>query len=160
MSTKTAVSYIVHDDNYYLVPSIASFREGGDVFVFVSRIPWHEQPGDWQHTVQIAEEAGATVVLGDWASELGHSQATRDYLLDHGYTHTFIPDGDEGIGLQGESDPTQNCPRRPPRIHEGNSKHNTAESPCEHMVDKQRILPKRWVVEQLSGNERSFGMFS
>ena len=141
MAKKTAVSYIVHDDNYYLAPSIASFREGGDVFVFVSRVPWHEQPGDWQHTVQIAEAAGATVVLGDWASELEHRQATRDSLLEQGYIRTFTQDGDEGIGLKGESDPTQNCPRRLPRIHEGNSTHNTAESPYERKVDMRNIPP-------------------
>ena len=40
------------------------------MFAFVSRIPWHDTPGDWQTAAQVAE--GATVVLSEWHSELKH----------------------------------------------------------------------------------------
>ena len=41
--------------------------------------------------------ATATVVIGDWPSELEHREAAYSHLQDHGYTHALIPDGDEII---------------------------------------------------------------
>jgi len=49
--SKFALASIAHDDWYYLASSLASFAEAGDTFVFVSRIPWHGQAGNWQKTV-------------------------------------------------------------------------------------------------------------
>ena len=94
---KLAVCYIVHDDACYLAPSIGSFAEAGDVFVFVSRVPWHDQPGNWEAAAQNATDAGALVIVDDWTSELAHRQAARQELLARGYTHALIPDGDEII---------------------------------------------------------------
>ena len=94
---RVATAFILHDDAYYLAPSIQSFQEAGEVFAFVSRVPWHDQPGDWEAAAQIAQEAGAEVVLGDWRSELEHRQFALSYLREKGYTHTLIPDGDEII---------------------------------------------------------------
>ena len=98
MSTlKIAVCYMVHDDTYYLAQSIASFQEAGDTFVFVSQTPWHDQPGDWEATAELARHTGATVVYGEWRSEVEHRQAVLQHLRDNGFTHSFLPDGDEII---------------------------------------------------------------
>ena len=87
--------YVVHDDTYYLAESIASFKPAGDVFVFVSRLPWSGEPGDWEATAKIAGEAGAEVILGDWAPEDTHRQAALEELRQRGYSHAITPDGDE-----------------------------------------------------------------
>ena len=92
-----AVCYCVHDDAYYLAQSIASYKSAGKVFAFVSRIPWHGEPGGWEETARIAEEAGATVVLGDWPGEDLHRQSSLDHLRSLGFTHALTPDGDEII---------------------------------------------------------------
>jgi len=96
-AVRIAVCYCVHDDSYYLAESIASFRAAGETFVFVSRVPWHGAPGDWQQTEVIAREAGVEIVLGDWADETDHRRSSMRYLVEQGYTHAFIPDGDEII---------------------------------------------------------------
>lgn len=95
--SKLAVCYIVHDDMFYLASSIASFQEAGEVFVFVSRVPWHDQPGDWQAAAQTARDASAEVIEGEWTSELAHRQEALQALREKGYTHALIPDGDEII---------------------------------------------------------------
>ena len=97
MMPQVAIAFILHDDASYLVPSIQSFREAGEVFAFVSRVPWHDQPGDWEAAARVAQEAGAEVVLGDWHSEVEHRQFALAYLREKGYTHALIPDGDEII---------------------------------------------------------------
>src|SRR5258708_6123849 len=89
--------YILHDDDYYLAESIASFQSAGKAIVFVSCVPWNDQPGDWESAAETARSAGAEVVLGDWTSELSHRQAAFQWLVEKGYTHAFIPDGDEII---------------------------------------------------------------
>ena len=94
---KVVVCYCVHDDSYYLAQSIASFLTVGPVFVFVSRLPWHDQPGDWEAAAAVAREAGAEVIFGEWTSELTHRQAAFAWLAEQGHTHTLIPDGDEII---------------------------------------------------------------
>ena len=100
MSAKrVAVCMCVHDDACYLGESITSFAAAGEVFAFVSRVPWHDQPGDWEAAAEVARNAGAKVVLGEWRSELEHRQAARAYLLDKRYTHALIPDRSEGTRL-------------------------------------------------------------
>ena len=93
----SCVCYILHDDASYLAASIQSFQEAGKVFAFVSRVHWHDQPGDWQAAAQVAQDAGAEVVLGEWRSELEHRQFALACLREQGYTHALIPDGDEII---------------------------------------------------------------
>jgi hypothetical protein len=61
-------SYILHDDAYYIAESIASFQAVGKAIAFVSRVPWNDQPGDWESAAETAKSAGAEVVLGDWTS--------------------------------------------------------------------------------------------
>ena len=82
MKTKSkslCICYILHDDASYLAASIHSFQAAGKVFAFISRVPWHDQPGDWQTAAQIAQDAGAEVVLGEWRSELEHRQFALAY---------------------------------------------------------------------------------
>ncbi|RYG33821.1 glycosyltransferase [bacterium] len=92
-----AVAYCAHDDHWLLEPSIMSFKRGGDVYVFVSRMPWNGEAGEWQRTVELAESAGATVILGDWPTEILHREAARQRLIERGYVYAFLPDSDEVI---------------------------------------------------------------
>ncbi len=94
---KRAVAYCVHDDHYYLDCSLNSFRPAGPAFVFVSNSPWHMEPGNWQKSVEAAELAGATVVIGEWTSELDQRKAALAHLESLGFQYAFIPDGDEVI---------------------------------------------------------------
>ncbi len=92
---RLACAYILHDDYWYLAESITSVRRAGPVFCFVSRVPWADEPGDWEQTARIATDAGAEVVLGEWRSELDHRLGAVDALKERGFTHALIPDGDE-----------------------------------------------------------------
>ncbi len=95
---KLAVSYCLHDDIDFLAASIESFAgSGADLVGFVSRVPWHGESGDWSGAVAIIEAAGGTVVEGEWRSEDEHRRAALAWLIEHGYTHSLIPDGDEII---------------------------------------------------------------
>src|SRR5437588_685656 len=78
--SRIAVCYILHDDASYLAASIASFKPAGDVFAFVSKLPWNGEPGDWERAERVARDAGAEVVVGEWATELEHRQAALAYL--------------------------------------------------------------------------------
>ncbi len=89
MMSRIASCYMVHDDNYYLAESIASFRSAGEVFAFVSRVPWHDQPGDWEGAAEIARGAGAELVLGDWTSELEHRKAAFAWLGSRVGLHVY-----------------------------------------------------------------------
>src|SRR5579862_8627864 len=94
---RIGVAYILHDDAWYLSDSIGSFREAGSVFAFVSKTPWHDASGDWEHAAEVAREAGAEVLLGEWRSELEHRLAVQAALLERGFDWALIPDGDEII---------------------------------------------------------------
>lgn len=97
MSQKTALAMIVHDDCCFLSAALKSSEEVGDRLVFVSSEPWHGEPGDWQKSVMIAAEAGATVIEGVWRSEEEHRAAAFRHLKDLGFTYALIPDSDEVI---------------------------------------------------------------
>jgi len=75
-------SLVLHDDRAFLARAVASAREAGPVFAFVSRVPWHGAAGDWEQAARIAEEAGAEVVLGDWPSEEEHRRFALAYLAE------------------------------------------------------------------------------
>jgi GT2 family glycosyltransferase len=92
---KIAAFYCVHDDAYYLAQSIATVSAAGPVFVFVSKRPWNDQPGDWEHAAAVGRGAGAEVVVLEWDEELAHRDAARQWLADHDFTHGIMPDGDE-----------------------------------------------------------------
>src|SRR5579862_7885021 len=97
-ASKLAVAYILHDDAWYLADSIESFRTAGPVYAFVSRVPWHDQPGDWEHAAEVARQAGAEVVLGEWRSELEHRLAAFAYILGLADKET----GRQGDGESGD----------------------------------------------------------
>ncbi len=104
-SARLAVAYCLHDDDAFLAASIASFKSAGRVFAFVSKVPWHDEgaeyePGDWERTARIARDAGAEVIVGEWASESEHRQSSMAWLLENCFTHALIPDGDEIIEPQ------------------------------------------------------------
>jgi glycosyltransferase involved in cell wall biosynthesis len=93
---KLAAGLILHDDDFYLSQTIETL---GDIpcVAFVSKTPWHGSVGDWERAARTAQEAGATVVLGEWGDELSQREAASAHLLTLGYTHALIPDGDELI---------------------------------------------------------------
>jgi len=95
MPVHIAVAYVIHDDHWFLAHSIRSFSAAGDVFVFASSVPWNGQPGDWRRCVEIAEGEGATVIVGEWSTELEHRSYALEWLKEHGYSHALIPDSDE-----------------------------------------------------------------
>lgn len=94
---RIAAAFLIHDDNEFLEVALKSFEMGTDRFVFVSRVPWAGDGGDWQRTVAISEAAGCKVVTGDWSSERDHRKAAYSHLKSLGFTHALIPDGDEVI---------------------------------------------------------------
>lgn len=96
-TSKVTALLIAHDDHWYLDATIQALRGRVPAYVFVNRIPFFGDPGDWQRTAKVAEEAGATVVVGEWHGEIEHRKAAGDHLLSLGFTHALLPDGDELI---------------------------------------------------------------
>lgn len=95
--SKIAVALCAHDDHWFLRPTLESFAPAGPCLVYVSRVPWSGLPGDWERVARLAQDAGAQVVLGDWASENEHRKAAYDDLIRRGYTWALVPDGDEVV---------------------------------------------------------------
>ena len=85
----------VHDDSSFLAEAIAAVKSVGPVFCFVSRRAWNGSDGRWEPVVQIAEAAGAIVILGDWPDESLHRRTALAEMKSRGYRHILIPDGDE-----------------------------------------------------------------
>lgn len=92
---KIVVTFISHDDAFYLTESLQAFQDRVPSFVFVNKIPFFGEAGDWQRTLEVAEAAGATVVVGEWHGEIEHRTAAGEHLLSLGYTHALLPDGNE-----------------------------------------------------------------
>ena len=97
MTPLIASLLITHDDHFYLAETIQVLQGRAPSFVFVNRLPFHSAVGDWQKATQIAEQAGATVIVGEWHGEIEHRAAAGEHLLSLGYTHALLPDGDEII---------------------------------------------------------------
>src|SRR6266545_2883526 len=97
MTTRVCTCCILHDDSYYLRESIGRIGSTAPVHCFVSTVAWHACSGRWKDAVQLLRELGANVVMGEWHSEIEHRCATQEWLLEQGFTHAFIPDGDEII---------------------------------------------------------------
>ena len=91
------IFFVLHDDHYYLTRGLQDFQRSLPSFVFVNKLPFFGEAGDWQRTAEMAEAAGATVVIGEWHGEIEHRQAAGEHLLSLGYTHALLPDGDEII---------------------------------------------------------------
>lgn len=116
---KIVTALISHDDAFYLAETIrcleqfvstASIATSSDsesssqsplsLFLFLSRLPWHSKPGDWQSVAEAAESLGLTTIVGDWSNELAQRQAAIEHLKSLGFTHALIPDTDEIIEPQ------------------------------------------------------------
>jgi GT2 family glycosyltransferase/Tfp pilus assembly protein PilF len=95
--SKLAVAVCVHDDVEHLGAALSSFKSIEGRFVFVSKIPWHGEAGDWKSASAIAAAQDFEVVQGDWESEHEHRAFAYSYLIEKGFTHALIPDGDEII---------------------------------------------------------------
>lgn len=93
---KIAAVFCVHDDHWFLEESIRSFDKV-PCYVFVSKLPWKGEEGDYKASVKAAKAAGAEVVLGSWAPEDPHRDSALDHMCSKGFTHVLIPDGDELI---------------------------------------------------------------
>lgn len=91
------VCYCLHDDHWHLDLSMRSFAAAGPVIAFVSKLAWDGSPGEWRRCAELAEAAGAEVVLGEWPKEELHRQASLQELRRRGYTFVLTPDGDEVI---------------------------------------------------------------
>jgi len=63
----------------------------------VSRLAWDGSPGEFEPCVKLAEECGATVVVGDWPNEELHRKSAYADLKERGFRYAFTVDGDEVI---------------------------------------------------------------
>lgn len=93
--SKFAVVIHVHDDHWYLGPTIDCWAQAGPVFCFISSKAWDGTVGSWQSSEQIALESGATVVIGEWSSEDEQREAGYNHLRELGFLYALTPDGDE-----------------------------------------------------------------
>ncbi len=95
--SRTAVCCCVHDDHEFLTEALRSFEDAGPCYVFVSRLSWNDDEGDWKRAADLARLAGATVVEGEWCSEAAHRAGALAHLSLQGHEFALIPDGDEII---------------------------------------------------------------
>ena len=95
--TQVPVCYCVHDDYWFLDSSIRSWNSAGPVYVFVSRLAWNGEPGDWERCATVARDAGAAVIVGDWPDEDLHRRAAHQHMRSQGHDVVFTPDGDEVV---------------------------------------------------------------
>lgn len=79
--------FIAHNNHQYFIESLQAFERKVPSFIFVNKLPFFGEAGNWQHTAKVAEAAGATVVVGEWHGEIEHRTAAREHLLALGYTH-------------------------------------------------------------------------
>lgn len=86
---------VVHDDHWFLDAAIASLKGKVPAYVFVNKLPFFGEPGDWSKVKEVAEKAGATVILGQWQGEAGQRNGAAEHLQELGFTHALILDGDE-----------------------------------------------------------------
>ncbi len=72
----------------------------GPVFVCVSRLAFDGSTGPYERTVEVAEETGATVILGDYPSESLHRQTGMEEVRKRGFRFCIIPDSDEVVSSE------------------------------------------------------------
>lgn len=89
-----AVVMCVHDDCLYLEHALSSCGLLPKL-VFVSKLSWNGEPGDWEFSKRIAESCGAKVIVGEWTSELEHRKAAYQEARKRGYRYALILDSDE-----------------------------------------------------------------
>lgn len=86
---------IVHDDVTYLPAMLEALGPEIPATVFVNRQPWHGPSGNWQMAQMLAEQCGAEVILGDWADETAHREASLEWARAQGIMNLLLPDTDE-----------------------------------------------------------------
>ncbi|MFI5387446.1 MAG: glycosyltransferase [Fimbriimonadales bacterium] len=91
------VCYCLHDDYCYLDLSMRSFAGASPIVAFVSKLAWDGTAGEWSRCAELAEAAGAEIVLGEWPNEELHRQSAYAELAKRGHSFVFTPDGDEII---------------------------------------------------------------
>jgi len=77
--------------------SIRSAAPLGPVHVFVSRSPWHGDPGDWRAAVRCAQGAGANIRIGDWPDKGHHWNAALQEMKRAGYEFLVLLGADEVV---------------------------------------------------------------
>ncbi|HLK14140.1 MAG TPA: glycosyltransferase, partial [Fimbriimonadaceae bacterium] len=96
-----ATCIVVHDDHYFLGDVIRAFAPYGPVYTPVSKRAWNGSTGCWERAAEVAEAAGAKVILCDHPDESEHRRAAlaaMREMYERGEIpgpHIFIPDGDE-----------------------------------------------------------------
>lgn len=90
----------IHDDWLYLPAAIRAASAQGPVHVFVSRLPWHGEPGDWEEAKRQSEQAGAEVHLGEWGDEASHRAAALAFAREKGIEAALVLDSDEVISKE------------------------------------------------------------
>lgn len=86
---------VCHDDATYLKPVLASLAPI-PATVFISRTAWGgESAGDWQLAASIAENSGASVIIGEWKTEQDQRNFVLDWAIDERIEALLIPDSDE-----------------------------------------------------------------
>ncbi len=88
------VALCVHDDSTFLSAALHILQDIPR-HVFIGKLSWAGDEGEWQQVQAICEEAGATVILGTWLSEEGQRKAAYDHVRKLGFTHAIIADSDE-----------------------------------------------------------------
>lgn len=94
---RLATLLCLHDDHWFLPVVLKAIVGRLDLIAFISRIPWHGEPGNWERCVEVAQSSGAKVRLGDWGSEEVHRRSAMVELEGEGYTHALLLDSDEII---------------------------------------------------------------
>ena len=96
-ATSFPAFWCVHDDHWFLEASIKSFSNELPCTVFVSKKAWNGSDGPWERCVEVAEKAGAEVVIGEWPDESLHRRSALAEMKSRGHRFALIPDGDEII---------------------------------------------------------------
>ena len=91
---------VCHDDAFYLSSVIGALGEI-PVTVFVSESSWGSAPaGNWQHTVEVAAKAGASVITGVWTDEESQRKAVLEWAKSEGIQFLIVPDSDEILSAE------------------------------------------------------------
>jgi GT2 family glycosyltransferase/tetratricopeptide (TPR) repeat protein len=93
--TNRCVLLCLHDDWWFVRKTIDASRHFGPVLAVVSRRAWSGESGNWEKVVEVAQQAGAEVILGDWTNETDHRREAIQIAVKRGFKYALIPDGDE-----------------------------------------------------------------
>lgn len=95
MKQTVAVGSVVHDDHAFMSLVLEAFPANIPRYVFISKVPWSGEVGDWETAVEICKACNAEAVIGEWSNESDHRRAAYEYLKNLGFEFVIIPDTDE-----------------------------------------------------------------